>query len=325
MGLNSKESKIFYIATRGSALALVQSRHIQSECQRLFPEHSFELKVMKTTGDHLQKATEEEANAPTLPKGLFTKELESALLNGEADMAVHSLKDLPTELPGNLKLGAITEREDVREVLIFKKAPKKTEIQNPGQFLSSKACIATNSPRRQVQLKQWNSDFKIVPMRGNVPTRLRKLAENKELEATVLARAGLNRLGYRIEADGRLTGPEAPDGLFAVVVDLDQMLPCVGQGCLGIEIRANDPTIQQIVDGLSHKASTTAAVAERAFLKHMGGGCQTPYAAFGELNNDRIVLKGRAFHGGQCHDAELEGKSIDAESLGIQLAEALKP
>lgn len=325
MALNSKESRIFHIATRGSALALVQSRHIQSECQRLFPDHSFELKIMKTTGDNLQKATEAEANAPTLPKGLFTKELETALLNGDADMAVHSLKDLPTELPDKLKLGAITEREDVREVLIFKKAPKKSGVQNPGQFLSSKACVATNSPRRQVQLKQWNPDFKVVPMRGNVPTRLRKLAENKELDATVLARAGLNRLGYRIEADGKLTGPEAPDGLFAVVVDIDQMLPCVGQGCLGIEIRSDDPVVQQVVDRLSHAPSKTAAIAERAFLKHMGGGCQTPYAAFGDLHNDHIILKGKAFHGGQCHYAELEGKATESESLGIQLAEALKP
>ena len=132
MGLNSKDSRIFNTATRGSALALVQSRHIQSECRRLFPDHSFELKIMKTTGDHLQKATEAEANAPSLPKGLFTKELESALLDGKADMAVHSLKDLPTELPPNLKLGAITEREDVREVLIFKKVPKISRRSKPG-------------------------------------------------------------------------------------------------------------------------------------------------------------------------------------------------
>ncbi|MDA7628069.1 hydroxymethylbilane synthase [Verrucomicrobia bacterium] len=325
MGLNSKDSRIFNIATRGSALALVQSRHIQSECRRLFPDHSFELKIMKTTGDHLQKATEEEANAPSLPKGLFTKELESALLDGKADMAVHSLKDLPTELPPNLKLGAITEREDVREVLIFKKVPKISAVQNPAQWLSTHACVATNSPRRQVQLKQWNPGFRVVPMRGNVPTRLRKLAENKDIDATVLARAGLNRLGYCIEADGRLTGPEAPDGLFAVVVDVDQMLPCVGQGCLGIEMRSTDQATQQIVDGLSHADSTTAANAERAFLKHMGGGCQTPYAAFAQLNGDRIALRGRAFHDGQCHDAELEGRATESESLGIQLAEALKP
>ncbi|MDC0325800.1 hydroxymethylbilane synthase, partial [bacterium] len=268
MGLSSKEKKIIHIATRGSALALVQSHHIQSECRRLFPERSFELKVMKTTGDHLQKATEAEANAPTLPKGLFTKELESALLSGEADLAVHSLKDLPTELPDGLELGAITEREDVREVLIFKKAPGSSSIQNPSQWLKPKACVATNSPRRQVQLKQWNPSLKVVPMRGNVPTRLCKLAENKELDATVLARAGLNRLGYHIEADGKLTGPEAPDGLFAVVVDVNQMLPCVGQGCLGIETRSNDPEIRQIVEALSHEPSTIAAIAERAFLKY---------------------------------------------------------
>ncbi len=325
MGSDSEKRKVFHIATRGSALALVQSRYIQSECQRLFPDFVFELKIMKTTGDHLQKATEAEANAPTLPKGLFTKELETALLSAEADLAVHSLKDLPTELPEGLELGAITEREDVREVLIFKKAPKSQAIQNPSQLLKPKACVATNSPRRQVQLKQWNSDLKVVPMRGNVPTRLRKLADNPELDATVLARAGLNRLGYQIENNGQLTGPDAPEGLYAMVIDVDQMLPCVGQGCLGIEIRSNDPDLKPIVEALSHTPSTTAAIAERAFLKHMGGGCQTPYAAYGFLNQDHLILKGRAFHGGQCHDAELEGKALESENLGIQLAEALKP
>ena len=325
MGLSSKESKIIHIATRGSALALVQSRHIQSECQRLFPELFFELKIMKTTGDHLQKATEAEANSPMLPKGLFTKEFESALMNHEADLAVHSLKHLPTELPDGLELSAITEREDVREVLIFKKAPGSSSNGNPSHYLKPKACVATNSPRRQVQLKQWNSNLKIVPMRGNVPTRLRKLADNQDLDATVLARAGLNRLGYCIEEDGKLTGPEAPEGLYAVVVPVDQMLPCVGQGCLGIETRSNDPEVRQIVEALAHKASATAASAERAFLKHMGGGCQTPYAAYGRLEADRLILKGRAFHGGHCHDAELQGYAHESESLGIQLAEALKP
>ncbi len=325
MGAASTESDNVIIATRGSALALVQSKFIQSECQRLFPDLSFELSIMKTTGDHLQKAAEADAHSPTLPKGLFTKELETALLSGEADLAVHSLKDLPTELPEGLELGSVTEREDVREVLIFKKAPKVNEVANPGQFLRSKACVATNSPRRQVQLKQWNKDLKVVPMRGNVPTRLRKLAENEELDATILAKAGLNRLGYSIDGDGRLAGNDVPEGLFAVVIEVNQMLPCVGQGCLGIEIRANDDRIRKIIQALSHEPSTIAATAERAFLKHMGGGCQTPYAAYGTLDGERLKLLGRTFHGGACHDAELEGQADQAEALGIQLAEALKP
>lgn len=325
MGAASNQSENIIIATRGSALALVQSRFIQSECQRLFPDLSFELSIMKTTGDHLQKAAEADAHSPTLPKGLFTKELETALLSREADFAVHSLKDLPTELPEGLALGTVTEREDVREVLIFKKAPKVKEVFNPGQFLRRKACVATNSPRRQVQLKQWNKDLKVVPMRGNVPTRLRKLAENHELDATILAKAGLNRLGYSIDADGRLAGNDVPEGLFAVVIEVNQMLPCVGQGCLGIEIRENDDRIRKILQPLAHEASTIAASAERAFLKHMGGGCQTPYAAYGSLDGDRLKLLGRAFHGGTCHDAELEGQAGQAEALGIQLAEALKP
>jgi len=325
MGSTSNHKDHITIATRGSALALVQSRHIQAECQRLFPDRSFELKIIKTTGDHLQKASEQEASSKMLPKGLFTKELESALYEGEADLAVHSLKDLPTELPEGLCLGAITEREDVREVMIYKQGIKDVDASHPGGLLPDHACVATNSPRRQVQLKQWNPHFRVVPMRGNVPTRLRKLSEDESINAIILARAGLNRLGYQIDAQGTLQGEDVPEGLKAAVIDVQQMLPCVGQGCLGIEIRDQDDALLEIVKALSHGPSATAATAERAFLKHMGGGCQTPYAAYASLEGDRLKLQGRAFHSGTCHDAELVGAADEAASLGVKLAALLKP
>ncbi|MDG1890645.1 MAG: hydroxymethylbilane synthase [Verrucomicrobiota bacterium] len=325
MGSTSNTRDTLHIVTRGSALALVQARHIQGECQRLFPDLTFELKVMKTTGDHLQAVGDVDASAPMLPKGLFTKELETALFKGEGDMAVHSLKDLPTDLPDGLKLGAVTEREDVREILVLKTAPRLDAPGHPRQYLSAKACLATNSPRRQVQLKRWNPDLKVVPMRGNVPTRLRKLAESREIEAIVLARAGLNRLGYRMDPSGKLSGEAVPSGLYGVVIDVEHMVPCVGQGCLGIEIRAQDERMHTIAGALSHPPSSIAASAERAFLKHMGGGCQTPYAAHGSLQGSMLKLVGRAFHGGVFHDAELQGKATQALSLGMQLAEALKP
>src|SRR4026208_1463201 len=168
------------IATRGSASALAQARTIMGQCQKACPELSFELKVIKTTGDKLQTASLASAN---LPKGLFTKELETALLNGEASLAVHSLKDLPTELPAGLALGAVSEREDARDVLI---ARNPTRLMD----LPQGATVATSSTRREAFLRERRPDLNIVPIRGNVPTRLKRLAEKPELDALVLAAAG---------------------------------------------------------------------------------------------------------------------------------------
>ena len=320
-----EEHRTLFIATRGSALALAQATHIQSLSQELFPDHTFELKVIRTTGDQLQALQDDQSSKEPLPKGLFTKELEAALLNGKADMAIHSLKDLPTELPPKLCLGAITAREDAREILILKK-PVDAAIAHPCALLPSKAVVATNSPRRAAQIKAWDSPVEVVPMRGNVPTRLEKLASQKKLHATVLALAGLNRLGYQLEENGRLTGNDAPEGLYGYVIKPEHLLPCVGQGFLGIEIREQDPFVASLVKALEDTPSATAATAERSFLHAMGGGCQTPYAALASwAQPDRLTLKGRAFHGPSCVEAELEGKADDPLSLGQQLAEALSP
>ncbi|HEY1789119.1 MAG TPA: hydroxymethylbilane synthase, partial [Verrucomicrobiae bacterium] len=226
------------IATRGSALALAQANLIARQCRELFPRLRFELKIIRTTGDKLQKTSLAEGG---LPKGLFTKELEVALIKGKADMAIHSLKDLPTTLPTGLTMAATPKREDVRDVLVYRSASQKgLRGFKPGMSLKDfprGATIATSSTRRKEQLLAARPDFKIVEIRGNVPTRLQKVAENSELDATVLALAGMSRLNFKIRTDGTLTGAGVPEGLLATVLDLEVMLPCVGQGAIGVEIR----------------------------------------------------------------------------------------
>jgi hydroxymethylbilane synthase len=320
------------ICTRGSALALAQSNMIAAECRRIFPQLRFELKIIKTTGDKLQTASIAGANGG-LPKGLFTKELEVALLERQADLAVHSLKDLPTELPEGLILAATPERADVRDVLIYRDAEyfAKNKSALVGLSPNSKlkdfpqgATIATSSTRRKAQLLAARPDLKIVEIRGNVPTRLQKVADRGELDATVLALAGISRLNYTISADGRLHGDAVPDGVLASVLDLDVMLPAVGQGAIGIEIRADDERIANICERLNHYNTFQAVTAERAFLSGMGGGCQSPVAAYGEIQNDTICVRALSFANGPMKRAEGKRPVKEAAELGQQLAEELK-
>ncbi|MGI8966117.1 MAG: hydroxymethylbilane synthase, partial [Limisphaerales bacterium] len=224
------------IATRGSALALAQANFILGLCKKEFPEFNFELKIIKTTGDKLQTASLSRIDS-TLARGLFTKEIEDALLNHEADLAVHSLKDLPTNLPDGLKLGATPKRADVRDVLIYRNS--KLKIKNSKlqiKDLPNGATIATSSPRRRAQLLEHRADLKIVPIRGNVGTRLQKLSEQSELDGIILAAAGLERLNFRITSEGQLENQQSeivnqqspfPTGLQILFLDLDEMLPCV--------------------------------------------------------------------------------------------------
>lgn len=300
------------LATRGSALALAQSNMMLRQCQAAFPQYDVQLRVIKTTGDKLQAESSAEVD---LPKGLFTKELEVALLNREADLAVHSLKDLPTELPPELSLGAVTKRADVRDVLIYRReADQFASLAS----LPSGFVIGTSSPRRQAQLLHRNPDLTIVPIRGNVPTRLKKLAGQSELGGLVLAMAGLHRLGYIITADGTLSGADVPEGLIALALSLDEMLPCVGQGALGIETRDRDPRAQGICSVLNHPATQTCALAERAFLRSMGGGCQTPVAAYAQMDQGQIRLRAVSFESGEAQFADCRG--TDPEPLGQAVA-----
>ena len=331
------------IATRGSALALAQANVIAAQCRAAFPRLRFELKIIKTTGDKLQKASMTKAE-PGLPKGLFTKELEVALVKRQADLAVHSLKDLPTDLPTGLILAATPKRADVRDVLIYRDDAWFSNPENhlkeewtPGQSalrglkphtqlkdFPNRATIATSSTRRKAQLQLARPDLNVVEIRGNVTTRMQKLADRAELDATVLALAGISRLNFTIAPDGKLQGDAVPDGLLATVLDVDLMLPCVGQAAIGIEIRANDERILKICERLNHFNTFQAVTAERAFLQGMGGGCQSPVAAHAEVSGEKIVMRAVSFRDGPARRAEGKRAINDAVQLGEQLAAELK-
>ena len=332
------------IATRGSALALAQANQVLAQCRAAFPKLSFELKIIKTTGDKLQTASLAQ-EGKTLPKGLFTKELEVALLKHRADLAVHSLKDLPTELPAGLTLGAVGKRADVRDVLIYRdagylhaaEADKAAAERSPGQSarrgfkpglavrdLPAGAVVATSSTRRKAQLLTFNPALKVPDIRGNVATRLQKVAERAELDATVLALAGLTRLNFRITPEGRLEGDAVPDGLLATLLDTDVMLPCVGQGAVGIEVRESDERIAAICERLNHFNTRQCVTAERAFLAGMGGGCQSPMAAYAEVVGKQLQMRALSFASGSVRRAQAKRPVKEALELGQQLAAELK-
>ena len=326
------------IASRGSQLALWQARWAASQLEAA--GHPSRLEIIKTTGDKI-------TNVPLAKvggKGLFTKEIEEALLDGRAQLAVHSLKDLPTDLPAGLILAATPRREDVRDVLIYrdaaflkKQAGEITADWSPGQSalrgfkphlkikdLPKGATIATSSTRRKQSLLALRSDLNIVEIRGNVATRMQKVAENGELDATVLALAGMTRLNFKINANGTISGDAVPDGLLAIVLDLDEMLPCVGQGAIGIEIRADDGRIGTIVERLNHFNTFHAVKAERSFLRGMGGGCQSPVGAYAEIVGDNVVMRAVSFHDPTVRKGQGKCPIGGSEALGLEIADKLK-
>lgn len=326
-------SRPIYIATRGSALALAQSNLVLAQCRRNFPDRQFELRIIKTTGDKLQSANLANLTTPNntaVPKGLFTKELEVALLNGEAAFAVHSLKDLPTELPDGLYLSGVSEREDVRDVLIYRSPaaasagkhgyPADTRVEDfrPG------STIATSSTRRQAQLLALRSDLKTTPIRGNVGTRLHKLMDNPDLDGIVLAFAGLKRLGFKINPDGTLIGTDVPVGLFATILPLEVMLPCVGQAALGFESRSGDQQTDEIIARLNHPPTLSCVTAERAFLHGMGGGCLSPVAAYGDLADGQLRLRAVSFREEKVRRSEQSSPPNQARELGARVAKELR-
>ena len=326
-----------FIATRGSALALAQANLVLAQCRATFPNESFEIRVIKTTGDKLQAAS---LSSGDLPKGLFTKELESALLNGEADLAVHSLKDLPTDLPAGLKLGAVSKRADVRDVLVYRHIESIACIAEPARPVQQSkrgfkpelsigalpwgATVATSSTRRRAQLLERRPDLKVVPIRGNVGTRLRKLTERTELDAVVLAAAGLERLGFAGEPGAQMRGDDVPPGLAVSRIAVSEMLPCVGQAAIGIEIRENDPRLADLCAKLNDPETLDCVTAERAFLAAMGGGCHLAVAAYAEKHGDQLRLRAISYLDGTARRGELSGGFREAEELGRQLAAELK-
>jgi hydroxymethylbilane synthase len=315
------------IGTRGSALALAQSNMIAAQCRAVFPQLTFELQIIKTTGDKLQTASMAQGE---LPKGLFTKELEIALLDGRVDLCVHSLKDLPTELPDGLKLGAVGKRVDVRDVLIYRDAAHFNQpgLRGFGPHLTAKdlphgAVVATSSTRRRAQLLALRPDLKAIEIRGNVATRMQKLAAQSEMDATILAFAGLSRLGYQLTPDGRIAGKDVPAGLFASIMDVDSMLPCVGQAAIGIETRVNDERIDKVCAQLNDYNSFQCVTAERAFLAGMGGGCLAPVAAYAEPVGDQIQMRAVSFMSGYKR-IEAKRSIKEPAQLGAEIAVKLK-
>ncbi len=250
------------IGSRGSQLALWQANHIAGLLRAR--GHQVEIEIIKTTGDKITDV----ALAKVGTKGMFTKEIEEALLERRVDLAVHSLKDLPTELAAEFEIAAITQRENPRDAFLSRHFASIDD-------LPQRARVGTSSLRRQAQLKALRPDLNIFPLRGNVDTRLRKLEEG-EYDAIILASAGLNRLG-RTE-------------WVRAILPVEVMCPAVGQGALGIEIRAGDAATRQDLDFLNDAAARTATTCERALLNQLGGGCQVPIGAYAEVKDGAIQL-----------------------------------
>jgi len=258
---------------------------------------------------------------------------------------VHSLKDLPTELPLGLKLGAVSKRADVRDVLIYRDAEylraaainSNSAEWSPGhgarrgfrpqlqiKDFPPGSVVATSSTRRRAQLLAQNKHLQPPDIRGNVVTRLTKLAERHELDALVLALAGIMRLNFRITSEGSLEGDAVPDGLRAMILEPEVMLPCVGQGAIGIEIRVDDERISTICERLNHFNTLQCVSAERAFLAGMGGGCQSPVAAYAEVAGDQVRMRALSFANGSVRQAEGQRPIKEPLELGQQLASELK-
>jgi hydroxymethylbilane synthase len=296
--------RIVNVGTRGSKLALWQANWVLGRLAAARPEIDFTVKIVKTSGD-----VQKDASLSVIGgQGVFTKELESALLREEIDLAVHSLKDLPTIIPGELQLGAIAEREDPRDALV-----NRIDRPAPGDSLldlEPGAVVGTSSPRRVAQLRALRPDLRIEDMRGNVDTRLGKL-DAGNYDYIVLACAGLRRLGW---AD-RIGFPIAAS----------EMLPAVGQGALGIEIRTGDAAIAELVQALDHRPTRLACLAERAFLRTAGGGCQLPLTAHAQVVDENISIDGLMIDeptGAVLRNSN-GGAAIEAEELGNALAVAM--
>ncbi|HEX8843762.1 MAG TPA: hydroxymethylbilane synthase [Pyrinomonadaceae bacterium] len=293
------------IGSRGSKLALWQSEWIKGQLKLLHPQLPVSIEIIKTSGDVLK-------NAPLSViggKGVFTKELEEALLDGRIDLAVHSLKDLPTILPEALSIAAITEREDARDALVLRAdlTVEQLSIRNlPEGFV-----VGTSSQRRLSQLKFVRPDMVVKDLRGNVDTRLRKL-DSGQYDVLILAAAGLRRLGLAER--------------ISVPVEIEEMLPAVGQGAVAIEAREGDEDVLRLLDPLDHGRTRAACTAERAFLRALGGGCQLPIAAHAVVRDERLRLDGLvAVPSGETIIRDsLEGATPDAEKLGGELADRLR-
>lgn len=297
------DTKVLPVATRGSALALAQTAWVIERLQQRFPSKKFETRVIRTVGDVFS-----EKGGPAQGKGIFVKEIEEALLRGDAALAVHSLKDLPTESAPGLTIAAIPQREDARDALISRTGARLSELR-------AGAVVGTGSGRRAAQLLAARPDVRIEPIRGNLDTRIAKLTGAREssvtYDAIVVAVAGCRRLGL--------------DGAITEVLPADLVLPAAGQGALAIEVRQDDPETQGIVTAVEDMAARRTTTAERACLRALGGGCRVPIAAYAEIAGDLLILRARVCSpdGREIVQGEKAGPSAEADALGVALATEL--
>ncbi len=305
------------LATRGSALALAQAHWVRGCLQSLLPGLRVEVRVFKTEGDWLQGKAQNEISV-SLPKGLFTKELENTLLEGEADLAVHSLKDLPIDLPDGLCLAAVAPREDARDVLLTNR-PIAADG-NPLCSLPPGAAVGTGSSRRRAFLLAAGLKLRVVSLRGNVPTRIRKLADSSDLDGILLAAAGLERLGYVLREDQAVEGKGVPPNIFAALLPVRHVVPCAAQGAVGLEARLEDSATQSICRLFNDVDSQICVEAERRFLQAMGGGCQSPLAAYGQLVESSLRLMVAKPLGGGIKILEGTAGRNEGERLAMELA-----
>lgn len=298
----SSSSPVLRIGSRGSPLALAQAHEVQSRLAAIcgIAAERIEIKAIRTTGDAIQDRPLATAGG----KGLFTKEIEEALLAGSIDLAVHSSKDMPTVLPDGLLLDAFLPREDPRDAFISRKAKSLRDLPHG-------AVVGTASLRRQAMVKRLRPDLKVATLRGNVETRLRKL-DAGEADATLLAVAGLKRLGLLAAA--------------TMILDPDEFLPAVGQGAIGIETRADDDRTRALVVKINDADTATALAAERAFLAVLDGSCRTPIGGHARVASGVVRFRGMIIRpdGSEAHDVVREGRALAAAELGADAGRELK-
>ena len=287
------------IGTRGSPLALKQSSWVKDRLSEAYPHLRIEFVIIKTTGDKILDVP----LAAIGGKGLFVKEIEEALLAGRIDLAVHSMKDMPGDLPEGLQIGAVPHREDPRDVLISRDKILLKDITAQGK-------IGTSSLRRKAQLLHHRPDLQVLSLRGNLDTRIKKI-ETEGLAGIILAAAGIHRMGL--------------DHQISCYLDTDISLPAVGQGALALEIRREDHWLQELLPVIHHSDTALCTLAERAFLKQLQGGCQVPIAGHASIQGRSILLKGliASLNGSILIKDRIEGPLTDPQGLGIELAERL--
>ena len=287
------------IGTRGSKLALAQTHFVVENLKKKSPEMDPEICVIKTSGDIMQDVSLTQIGG----QGAFVKEIEEALLSGNIDLAVHSMKDVPGEIPAGLTFAAILPREDVRDVLVSRGKIKF-------EFLPKGAKIGTGSLRRGAQLKSVMPDLDIVPLRGNIDTRLKKI-ETENLTGVILAAAGMKRLGY-VQT-------------ITQFLPIELMLPAVGQGALGVQVREGDTKLSGLFAKLNCPQTMTEVSAERSYLRALGGGCRLPIAAYGFMEGKRLALEGlvAAPNGSSVVRDKVWGAPAEAEEMGRRLADMI--